>query len=136
MRRQLERPSAGVADRAAALWRSGGPWLGWAAAASIGAVMLAGSLTPRPAPALYHALSAPAPAHGGPEVLVIFRPQASASAIADAVRDSGGRLTDGPTSTGAFVVSVPSGEREKALVTLRARGAVQLAEPIEPGGSQ
>jgi anti-sigma factor RsiW len=123
----------GAGQRGRRLWRAGGPWIGWALAASFGALVLAGPLSPRPtatAPerAIYHTLAAPAPAARA-DALVIFRPSATAQAIAAALHAGGARVTDGPTESGAYLVRIPPGGR--ALETLRADAAVELAEPID-----
>jgi hypothetical protein len=118
------------------LWRAGGPWIGWAAAASFGALIVAGALSPRPAAvapegAVYHTLAAPAPASARADTLVIFRPSAPAQAIAAALRASDARVSDGPTASGAYLLRTPPGARVRALERLRADAAVEIAEPID-----
>ena len=135
-------PASGwLADRASgfmragrSVWRRGGPWIGWAAAAGFGALLLAGAGEPRQAPrTIYHALSSPAPAPPG-DVLVMFRPEATADQVAGALRASGARIADGPTAAGAYVLRTPIAERPQALASLRSDRAVVLAEPLDTGG--
>jgi hypothetical protein len=117
------------------LGRAAAPWLGWAAAAGLALVFVAGPMAMHGAqPARYHALSAPAPAASAGNVIVIFRPDASEAAIAEALRASDARLVDGPTAADAYVLRAPTAERDRALVSLREHRAVVLAEPIDGGG--
>ena len=138
---RLDEPQAGaVAGRAShllrqgrGLWRRGGPWIGWAAAAGLGALLLAGVVEPRQTPrAIYHTLSSPVPAPPG-DLLVMFRPEATADQLAGALRASGARIADGPTAAGAYVLRTPLAERPRALASLRADKAVVLAEPLDAG---
>jgi anti-sigma factor RsiW len=107
---------------------------GWAIAAQLflaaAALALAVPLSRAPA---YHALGAVRPAPVG-DVIVIFKPDASAEALTRALRDSGTRLVDGPTEADAYVLETPAGKRAAALGRLRADAAVSLAEPIDPAG--
>jgi len=144
MRRRIEEASeretvrgrlAALGRAAGALPRASAPWLGWAAAAGMAVFSFAGALAPRPQPAApYHALSSPAPRASG-DIVVVFRPDAREQTMAEAIRASGARLADGPTAAGAYVLRVPAAERDRALLTLRARDAVALAEPIDAGAT-
>jgi hypothetical protein len=81
--------------------------------------------------AQYHALgSAPSAPTG--DVIVIFRPDATAGELSKALRESGARLVDGPTAADAYVLDVPQARRNATLAQLRANGAVTLAEAIDP----
>ena len=126
---------AGLGRQAGGLWRTGGPWLGWAATAAIALTLIGSPLIRQTGkPAAYHALAS-APAHAVGDMVVIFRPQASEQAIRQALRDSHARLVDGPTAADAYVLDVPAAERAVALAKLRAKAAVVLAEPIDTGES-
>ncbi|MHA0111075.1 hypothetical protein ACXYUI_28655, partial [Klebsiella pneumoniae] len=52
-----------------------------------------------------------------------------------ALVENGGRLVDGPTVTGAFIVHVSPAGRDAALAKLRARNDVELAEAVDSGSS-
>jgi len=124
-----------AAGRSLASLRAGAPWLGWAAAAGLGVLVFASApVQPAKGPAPYHALaSAAAPPAGN--VVVVFRPDAREQTIRRALREAGARLVDGPTAADAYVLQVPSGSRERALSSLRARRAVVLAEPVDNAAS-
>ena len=84
---------------------------------------------PRPTP--YHALAAAsAPAAGN--MIVMFRPDTNAADMTALLADSGARIVDGPTATGAFVLAVPPARRPVVLASLRARPALTMAEPLDP----
>jgi anti-sigma factor RsiW len=123
-------------NRAGGLWRTGRPWIGWAVAAGVGAVLVAGALSPRsPMPlAAYHTL-ATAPAARPGNVVVVFQPGATEAQMRAALMASGARLVDGPTAADAYVLNVPQGQREKALATLRASGPVVAAEAVDTAGA-
>jgi hypothetical protein len=88
-------------------------------------------LPPVPRPAPYHALSAAtAPARGN--VIVMFRADAKAAEVSALLAQSGARIVDGPTSTGAFVLTVPAARRPAALASLRAQPVLTMAEPLDP----
>ena len=135
-RRRFRAPAAA----AAATWRAFGrmrretpPWVGWALAAQLLAVLFIAA--PRPAaspPAIYHTLGAPpAPAPGN--VVVIFRPDAREAEMRAALRETGARLVDGPTAADANVLHVPPSGRAAAVAALRRRPDIVLAEPVDAG---
>jgi anti-sigma factor RsiW len=105
---------------------------GWALAAQfVLAVVIAGLALPLTHPPRYHALGATRPAAVG-DVIVIFRPEAQAQDLTQALKSSGARLVDGPTAADAYVLDVPLPARNAALSKLRAYQAVAMAEPIDP----
>jgi hypothetical protein len=140
MRRRLEdgaRHRGRREPRPAAGWlRRGAPaWLGWTAAASVAAFVVGWSVaTQAPRPALYHTLGSAPPSAVG-NVIVVFQPDAPLRAMTEALKASDARLVDGPTSAGAYVLHVAPAERQAALVLLRARQGVALAEPIDDGAA-
>jgi len=82
----------------------------------------------------YRALGQPAQA-GAASIVVVFRPEASEVQIRQALRDSDARLVDGPTVTGAYLLSVAPERHAHALARLRAAGSVLrvdslAAEPV------
>ena len=122
-------------DHTGRLWREGGPWIGWAVAAGVGAVVVVGSLSPHtPTSAAYHTLAAP-PATRPGNVVVVFQPTATEAQIRAALTASGARLVDGPTAADAYVLNVPASRREQALATLRTSKAVVAAQPVDAAGA-
>ena len=112
-------------------WRAAPPWLGWAIAAQLALVLLAGVLFLEfGAPARYQTLGAKPTGDAG-NLVVIFRPDASEKAIRDTLRANGARLVDGPTAADAYVLSVPGDVRTQALSRLRGSASVVLAEPVD-----
>lgn len=78
----------------------------------------------------YRALAeTPAPRVGN--LLVMFGPATSEPDLRSAIEASHARLVDGPTATGAYVLSVAPERRAAALAILRAQPGVTLAEPID-----
>ena len=49
---------------------------------------------------------------------------------------SGATLVGGPTEADAYILSTPAKGRDAALASLRARGDVVTAQPIDPGGER
>jgi anti-sigma factor RsiW len=145
MRRQLEKDQPPSAQNGAGAWlaatksgfnrgwRAGGPWLGWAVAASL--VLVAGA-SPQLSSGLarYHALGAP-PAPGPGNVVVIFRPDTSERDLRQTLVANHARLVDGPTAADAYVLHVPQAERAGALTRLRGQADIVLAEPIDSGAA-
>ncbi|HEY2710142.1 MAG TPA: zf-HC2 domain-containing protein [Caulobacteraceae bacterium] len=141
MRRRLDEPLADdVGARLGAAGRAGGvrlraaaPWMGWALAAGVALFAVVGWLSP-PAPtkALYHTLAAAPPPAG--DAIVMFRPDTSQQAMSEALTWGHARIVDGPTSTGAYVLTVPAAGRAATLAALRRRRDVVMAEPIGDGG--
>ena len=66
-------------------------------------------------------------------VIVLFAPDATERELRAALGQAGGRLVDGPTASGAYIVQVAPGKRPVALQQLRAMSQVALAEPIDAG---
>jgi len=109
--------------------------MGWAFAAQAAAVLLVvgiaiPSLQQRPQPARYQTLGSP-PTHPAGNLLVMFRPETSERQLRTLITQSGARVVDGPTETGAYMLLVPLAQRETVLTRLRAQSAVTLAQPID-----
>lgn len=64
-------------------------------------------------------------------VIVLFAPDTAERDIRAALGSAGGRLVDGPTASGAWMVRVPDIERGAAIERLRGMPQVILAEPID-----
>ena len=108
--------------------------LGWAmapAALVAASAALAFFVMPQPqAETGYHLLASPARAAAG-NVIVLFAPQTSASELHASLASVDAHIVDGPTESGAYVVSVPASARSRVLAQLRATPQVALAEPID-----
>jgi hypothetical protein len=78
----------------------------------------------------YRALgSAPPPASAN--LIVMFQADTTESQLRDLLRANGASLVGGPTSTDAYLLSVPKSSRARALARLRADRHVAMAEPID-----
>lgn len=123
-----------AASRAAGLraWFGDG-WMPWALAGQCAliTVLVIQMIAPPGGRADYQALGKLAPAPPG-TIVVIFRPDASLREVQRTLLESGARVVDGPTVTGAFVLSVPAQGQSDALAVLRADAGVQLAEALSP----
>lgn len=112
----------------------GGGWRNWALAAQFAVIIglgvslapAGGSLDPA-----YRALGSGAPA--APDVVVMFQPDARLEHVQQLLQASGGRIVDGPTVAGAYLVDVDTAHRAQLLAALRADPAVRLAEPLGAG---
>lgn len=109
--------------------RGHGGWKGWAIAAqAVVIVGLAANIQQSGDPSAYRALgSAPA---ATPDVLVVFKPEASVQQVQRLLKASGARLVGGPTATGAWLLDIDPGQRAPLLAALRADPAVDVAEAL------
>jgi len=110
------------------------PAIATLAAAQLAFFIVAGSALlwlSRPA---YHVLGSPPPAAGG-NVVIIFRADATEQDIRDVLKSAGATIVDGPTPANAYVLHVAADRRQMVLKTLQANDIVQLAQPIDGGGS-
>ena len=110
--------------------------LGWTLAGSAALAASAAALIVVTAPsqpeADYQLLgSLPGAARGN--VIVLFAPGATERDMRSALEAADGRMVDGPTASGAWMVQVADTEREQALDRLRRLPQVILAEPIDAG---
>jgi anti-sigma factor RsiW len=109
--------------------------IGWMAAplAAAAAVVLAISLPARaPVDHTYTALGS-APTSQPGNVIVMFKPDTSERQLSTALSEVAGRVVDGPTTTGAYILSVAPGTRDVAVGRLRRNAQITLAEPIDAG---
>jgi len=120
-------------------------WLRWAAVAQC--VVIAGLALvlarPQGEPeGAYRAMGA-SDAMGVPDgataasgnVVIIFAPGASEQDLRRILQAQDARIVDGPTVTGAYVLSIPAIARPQALQALRANAAIKLAEPLDNGAA-
>jgi len=66
-------------------------------------------------------------------IVVVFRPDASELQIRQALRDSDVRLVDGPTVTGAYLLSASPARHASAIERLRRESAVLRVESLAAG---
>ena len=128
--RSSARPSRPA--RPALPWWGGLRWLvALQSTVIVGLAALAAMMLPRD-DAAYRALGSPNRA-GDASIIVVFRPDASESQIRQALRDSDVRLVDGPTVTGAYLLSAAPARHAAALERLRHQSAVLRVESLEAG---
>jgi anti-sigma factor RsiW len=114
-------------------WRGAPGWLQGALALQFAVIVgLAGWLLASPE-GDYRVLGSGA-ASGN--VVVKFRADAAEQDIRQALRASGARLVDGPTSTDAYLLVVPAGQEASAIARLRAQPQVVMAESLGGGGAR
>ena len=144
---ELAEQSRSAPQRLATRRRSATRWrflsrrvpLGWAlatpaAAAAAAALFLALQPAARDSDADYRLLSSGEQAVAG-NMIVMFEPDATDRELRATLAQVGGRIVDGPTAAGAYMVRVTATERPAALARLRAAGPVVLAEPVDAAGT-
>jgi hypothetical protein len=67
-------------------------------------------------------------------VIVMFAPDTTDRELRAALGQVDGRIVDGPTASGAYIVRVVPAERPAALARLRGAEPVVLAEPVDAPG--
>lgn len=127
------RAKDGWRTRATAALRAafGGGGLAWTLAGQLALVLTATLLVVTFSQHEYHTLGSPPPDHAG-NVLVVFRPETPEGELRAILKAGEARVVDGPTSAGAYVLSVRPAARPASLAALRGRPQVLMAEPIDP----
>jgi anti-sigma factor RsiW len=111
-------------------------WTGWRwvmalqSAVIVGLAALVVAMLPRDD--AYRALGTPGRSNEA-SIVVVFRPDASELQIRQALRDSDARLVDGPTATGAYLLSAAPAKHANAIERLRRQGAVLRVESLDAG---
>lgn len=82
----------------------------------------------------YRALGGPARGSDA-SIVVVFRPDASELQIRQALRDGDVRLVDGPTVTGAYLLSAAPARHAAAIEQLRRHAAVLRVESLAAGAA-
>jgi hypothetical protein len=131
------------ADAASARGRLAGPlparaaspgWGGWRWVVALQSAIIVGLaallVAPLPRDNAYRALGSASRASDA-SIVVVFRPDASELQIRQALRDSDARLVDGPTVTGAYLLSTAPGRHAAAIERLRGQRAVLRVESLE-----
>jgi hypothetical protein len=122
----IVRPDVWWRRKVPAAWAVAGPL----AAAAAMALLFINVTPPQPVNPQYHALGA-APVVGSANVVVLFESDSREKDIRAVLDAADARLVDGPTETGAYLLSVDGNKREQALKTLRDSNAIALAQPID-----
>jgi anti-sigma factor RsiW len=118
----------------AAWWRRKVP-VAWAvasplAAAAAIALVFVNVTPPQPVSQQYRALGAPTLVRSA-NVVVLFESDSREKDMRAALDAADARLVDGPTDTGAYLLTVDGAKRDQALKRLRDSNAIALAEPID-----
>ncbi len=121
-------------------WHATNPWIRGLIAAELAAIAVLATLLVADVPgsAPYRTLgtvSRPA-ATAFDQLAVIFDAAATEADIRGSVHAAGARIVDGPTTSGVFVLEVPTGRADEALRALRAASAVRFAERLGAGTSR
>jgi anti-sigma-K factor RskA len=103
-------------------------------AAQVAFVVVAGAALVSLGQPAYHTLGSAAPPPAG-NVIVMFRADATELDIRNVLRSAGASLVDGPTPANAYLLHVSPARRQLALRKLQSDDNVQLAQPIDGGGS-
>jgi anti-sigma factor RsiW len=104
-------------------------WLRPVAAFQLAVIAVLGLLLAQPRDtADYRTLGTPA--HAQASLVVVFDPGTPERELRRILQDSGARVVDGPTVTGAYVLDVPPAGTQRALQKLRGEPAVTLAQPL------
>lgn len=119
------------AARAASPWWGAWRWvMALQSAVIVGLAALVVAPLPRDEP--YRALGSASRASDA-SIVVVFRPDASELQIRQALRASDARLVDGPTVTGAYLLTTAPARHAAAIERLRRQSAVLRVESLEAG---
>ena len=114
-------------------------WGGWRWVVALQAAVIVGLaaviVAPLPRDAAYRALGSASRASDA-SIVVVFRPDASELQIRQALRDSDARLVDGPTVTGAYLLSTSPSRHADAIERLRGHRVVLRVESLEARPAQ
>ena len=135
MRQRLEPPRQSLWDKiisdAAGLWQSlNRPAVAAMAFAQLAFVVVAGALLLSLSRPSYRALGSSPPPQSA-NAIAMFRGDTTESQLRALLQSNGASLVGGPTSTDAYLLSVPASSRPAVLAKLRSDRHVLLAEPID-----
>lgn len=109
--------------------------LGWAlagqAAVAAGVAVAFLSLAPTEPEPGYRLLASPDEGAGG-NVIVLFSPETTEADLRRTLGAVDGRIVDGPTASGAYILRVSESDPATAIAQLRTAENVVLAEPLSP----
>ena len=121
----------GISRDLPAIWRTfNRPAVAAFAFAQLAFVLVAGALLLSLARPSYRALNS-APPPRSANAIAMFRPETRESELRALLQENGASLVGGPTSTGAYLLSVPARSRPAVLAGLRGDRHVLLAEAID-----
>ncbi|NEX64756.1 anti-sigma factor family protein [Noviherbaspirillum galbum] len=105
-------------------------WTAWALAGQAAVILVLGTLLAAQPNSSheFRALGSGVERQGN--ILVMFSPQATEPELRKALQDSGARIADGPTASGAYTLEAPGRRAAEVAAELRASGVVMLAEPL------
>ncbi|MFL6735887.1 MAG: zf-HC2 domain-containing protein [Sphingomonas sp.] len=116
---------------ASAMWQAfNRPAVAALATAQLAFVGIAGALLFSLSQPSYKALGSQ-PAPQAANVIAMFRADTSEAQLADLLRTNNASVVGGPTSSDAYLLSVPGPSREAAIAALRSDRHVLMAEPID-----
>jgi len=120
-------------SRVASGWRSTQPWVRMLVAAQLAALavlaaLLAADVGDEPSYRTLGAYTHPAPTRDA--VAVMFDPAITEAEMRRVLAAARARIVDGPTTTHAFVLEVPTAQVAEAVQKLRAERMVLFAEPL------
>lgn len=119
----------------AAFWRNlSRPAVAAMAFAQLAFVVIAGAMLLSLSRPSYRALGSSQPPASA-NVIAMFEGGTTQSQLTELLRRNGATLVGGPTSTDAYLLSVPAQSRTVALERLRSDRHVIMAEPIDKAGS-
>lgn len=119
------------------LSRTSAPWMRWAVLGQAVMIVILTTILlvpPEDGIAPYRGLGTPGSATGN--IVVMFNPETTERELRQILQESGARVVDGPTVADAYVLSVPSTQKKRAIGILRSKRAVALAEPLDSGGGR
>jgi len=114
-------------------WRRAPQWTRWVIATEFAGVVVLAAFAGAhddESTAPYRTLGALSRTSPSATIAVVFVPDIAEAEMRRIVQATGAHIIDGPTSTDAYVLRVPTGHRTEALVALRSEPAVVLAEPL------
>lgn len=133
LKARIERDESRTRRRFHALtagWHLSGIWArGLLVAQFVALVLITALYLHRPAPELYHTLSAPTLAPRG-DLVVIFQATTSEQDIRDVLVRLHASIVDGPSAEGAYTLKVREGKAEAVLEQLRRLPIVRFCEPV------
>ena len=126
---------ARLRDQVAAAWEVlTRPAFAAVALAQLALIVVAGSALFSLSRTSYHALGSASPPQSA-NVIIMFRGDTTESEVQGLLRASAASVVGGPTSTDAYLLSVPARSRAAAVAKLRGDRHVVMAEPIDEARS-
>ncbi|MFC5743534.1 zf-HC2 domain-containing protein [Dyella tabacisoli] len=140
MRRRVEEERVGrraaVSKTGTHGWGRRRSWWRWAVAVQASVILMLGVMLIQrnPPVAVYRTLGAAQPQ--STHLVVVFDPHVSEAQMRSLLRAGNARIVDGPTATGAYVLSVPTAGVANVREALRAAPGVTLVENLSSGSER